>query len=144
MAQYTMKIKTRPLFVSDDQMTFGELFDGNVKCHFRDDDATVKTLSVQVFSDASSDEQGRQNTSTEYYADKQIVTNFASDRQRYIRHNINFVSLHGFFGSFFQARTTKIVPTDGLFRYNGIDMNVIQRPELDSEFLLGGQTVWAT
>lgn len=143
MAQYTMKVQSRPLWASEDQVVVGELFAGNVKCEFRDDSATLKTFDVTVDTD-----QYRQTTESSYHTDVQVINNDAYITGRiYWRNFVQFIPRASLFGNFFRVLVEKVIPTDGNFKYFGIDLAVIPHPELDAEFLFGGNAInngWPT
>jgi hypothetical protein len=143
MAQYKIKIESRPLFCSADQSSVGELFDGNIKCHFRD----TGTYIFKITANGNSDGQALSNTQSDYSTEGVVVNNQAAAGRKYWRHIIQIIPIAGMYGLFFQGYVEKLLATDGLFKYFGVDLNILQRPEIDAEFLFGGQDIndgWTT
>lgn len=53
------------------------------------------------------------------------------------RHSIQIVPQEGFWGTFFQYKVVKKIPTDGYFRWSRWEGRAIPRPGIDPEFLAG-------
>jgi hypothetical protein len=57
-----------------------------------------------------------------------------------IRHNVKLQLQSGFYGSFFKYKFIKTIPTDGNFKWSGMDLNCIVT-NLEPEFVAGSGSV---
>jgi len=55
-----------------------------------------------------------------------------------VRLNIDFVPQADFVGEFFQYKLTKVIPSDRNFDWYGVEIQAVQRPQLDIESIAGG------
>jgi hypothetical protein len=135
---YIMTYKSRPVFVpgTKEKANMGELYSAIVRCHFEDDAATLKTFTFTFSSDTN-----RFSNTTEYFTDKTVVNNMLSTGQKIFRHFIDGLLREGFLGTFFQVQFERYMPSDGNFKFFGMQLNIIPRPEYDAEFYLGGTAI---
>jgi hypothetical protein len=135
---YIMTVKTRPIFVpgNKEKANMGELYSCIVRTHFEDDAATTKSYTLTFLSDTN-----RLSNTTEYFTDKTVINNMLAAGQKIFRHFVEAIMREGFFGVYFQMQFDKYIPTDGAFKFFGTQFNIIPRPEVDSEFYLGGTAI---
>jgi len=125
--RYNITIKSKPLFVGPERNSFAELFSLIAFCEFYDKNG----LDITILRDYK-----RYYAESDYVADEEVISNQAEAGQPYFRHHIKVVPVAGFYGSFFQYELVKACPTDGEFKFFGVDMPFIPKPQLGSEFLV--------
>jgi hypothetical protein len=123
---YDFTIKSKPLPAGGKLSDFGEIFDMKAYCEFYD------SLSYEI---TLMRDYERGDSEFDYASYKEIINEQASATQEQFRQHIGVTPLEGFIGTMFQYHLVKRIPTDGRFKFFGVDYNIIPRPELDSEFL---------
>lgn len=123
---YNVTIKSKPLPAGNKLSDYAELFDMKAYCEFHDSLSFAITLKSDY-------ERGDKTFNYSTY--KAIINEQLSSAQSQFRHHIGVTPLEGFFGNMFQYHLVKTIPTDGRFKWFGVDFNNIPRPEIDSEFL---------
>lgn len=125
--RYDITIKCKPLFAGPERDSFAEIFMLVAFCEFYDNNAFDITLTSDY---------RRYTSPADYVADEEVRSNQAAAGQPYFRHNVGLIPKAGFVGSFFQYELIKACPTDGEFKFFGVDMPFIPKPNLTHEFLL--------
>jgi hypothetical protein len=120
------------VYFGPERRSVSEIFDAVLHCEFAD----TKDFDVSLRTDNE-----RQISSSEYTATEAVVNNQAAAGRPHFRHNVQMVPQAGEFGSFVQVDIEKTIPNDGAFKYFGFDSHHIPHPEIDPEFIMGGDTV---
>jgi hypothetical protein len=131
MAKYNFEIQSRAIYCGPEERSFGELFDFTLLADFADDAEADNTFTIGVKSDYL-----RQVETGEYFTNQQYMGSQSSTERINVRHNLQIVPRVGFFGSFFEYRVTKKIPSDGLFMLFGMRGEVTPM-NVDQEFLAG-------
>jgi len=126
--RYNITIKCKPLFAGPERDSFAEIFMLVAFCEFYD----INPFDITLTSDYR-----RYTSPADYVADEEVRSNQAAAGQPYFRHNVGIIPKAGFVGTFFQYELVKACPTDGEFKFFGVDMPFIPKPNLTHEFLLG-------
>jgi hypothetical protein len=128
-AKYYVRFKSRPLYPGPNQDSVSEVFDAVSYGEFRDTD----DYDNQIISDSK-----REYVEGEYNANDTVENNQAAAGQPYFRHQFQMVPAEGLFGTHFQYAFDKLIPVSGDFKYLGLDIHYVPRPELGNEFIMGG------
>jgi hypothetical protein len=126
-ANYEMKVRSRPLFVSQYMREFlGEVFDALIYAAYVD----TKGMQVELRSDdVRHVEQAPDVDSTQVYEGSATTVNANK-----FRRTIEVVPQEGFKGTYFTVEIRKIIADTGAFAYWGSDLNVIPRGIFTPEF----------
>jgi hypothetical protein len=123
---YDVTIKSKPTPAGKKLSDFGEIFDMKAYCEFSDSLSYAITL-IRDYE--------RGDSEFDYATYQEIINEQATATQEGFRQHIGVTPLEGFVGTMFQYHLVKRIPTDGSFKFFGVDYNIIPRLELDSEFL---------
>ena len=133
-AQYDFTIHTKNMRVGPTQNSFGELRSAQLKCHYEDTGA----FDVTLFADTL-----RSNTAIDVasIADTIVVNNQPEAGQPKFRNSIQAVVDAGMYGTHFSSKIVKKLPTNGAFKYNGVNLEITSRRQLGAEFIHGAGAI---
>ena len=135
MAKYTLELQSRQLYPGPRETSMSELFDAKVLCEWSDDSVVEKDFDVTLESD-------RNRFSEPVAVDTAIAaaTDVDAADQYKVRNDVSLYPKPGFYGSFFKYTIQKKVPSDGNFKFFGVNFSAVPL-NLDAEFFADMSTI---